>query len=151
MSKIIFVNQGETCSNYDHFKVKPLGRNEDGTPVTNEKDDLSVQVNEMVDSLRCISISPDGSHLASGDQMGNVRIHDLESNKNGDIEEIKLIAAHDNEVICLAYSPVIRSSQPQPNGFPLSKERFWLASGSRDKLIHVYDSEANYETIADLE
>lgn len=63
----------------------------------------------MVDSLRCIKISPDGCHLASGDQLGNVRIHDLESiASNGEIEEIKNITAHDNEVICLAFSPAIQ-------------------------------------------
>jgi WD40 repeat protein len=62
----------------------------------------------MIDSLRCLKISPDGSHLASGDQLGNIRIHDLEKNtETGDIEEVKLIPAHDNEVICLAYSPAI--------------------------------------------
>ena len=36
--------------------------------------------NEMVDSIRCIKVSPDGRHLASGDEVGNIRIHSLETN-----------------------------------------------------------------------
>jgi hypothetical protein len=34
-------------------------------------------MNDMVDSIRCIRVSPDGHHLASGDEVGNIRIHDL--------------------------------------------------------------------------
>lgn len=107
----------------------------------------------MVDSLRCFKISPDGTHLASGDQLGIIRVHDLESMAGGDIEEIKQIPAHDSEVICLAYSPAIQPTVKDSLGssIPLTKERFWLASGSRDKLIHVFDSEANYETVNVLE
>jgi len=33
----------------------------------------------MVDSIRCIRISPDGKELASGDEVGNIRINDLET------------------------------------------------------------------------
>lgn len=113
-----------------------------------------MQFNEMVDSLRCFKISPDGSHLASGDQLGNIRIHDLEAlASNGEIEEIKQIPAHDNEVICLAFSPAIQPSVQKSLGssLPLTKERFWLASGSRDKLINVFDSEANYAPVSVLE
>lgn len=128
-----------------------MDRNDDGTLITGDKDELSLQVNDMFDSLRCFKISPDGSHLASGDQMGNIRIHDLDSSTAGDIEEIKQIPAHDNEVICLAYSPSIEPSSVKSIGSPLTKERYWLASGSRDKLIHVFDSEANYETVTVLE
>lgn len=118
-----------------------------------EKDDhISVQFNEMIDSLRCFKISPDGSHLASGDQLGNIRIHDLES-IGAEIPEVKLIQAHDNEVICLAYSPAIQPTAQKSLGssIPLTKERYWLASGSRDKLVHVFDSESNYETVTVLE
>jgi WD40 repeat protein len=52
----------------------------------NEKEEMNQQVKEMVGSLRCISLSPDGSHLASGDKLGNIRIHDLESSKAGETE-----------------------------------------------------------------
>jgi WD40 repeat protein len=67
--------------------------------------------------------------------------------------EVKMIHAHDNEVICLAYSPAISPTTLESlgSGIPFTKERFWLASGSRDKLVHVFDSESNYETVTVLE
>lgn len=148
MSKIIFINSGDKQS-FDHFKARPLDRNIDGALAATSDQQDSI-FNEMIDSLRCFRISPDGTHLASGDQLGVIRIHDLES---GDIEEIKQISAHDNEVICLAYSPAIQPTTTKSLGssLPLTKERFWLASGSRDKLIHVFDSESNYEYVSMLE
>lgn len=44
------------------------------------------------------------------------------------------------EVICLAFSPKISE-----NG------RYWLASGSRDKLITIFDSSEEYEAVAVIE
>lgn len=55
----------------------------------------------MVDSIRCISISPDGTSLASGDEVGNVRIHNL---VESELPQVKFVEAHENEVISLAYS-----------------------------------------------
>ena len=57
---------------------------------------------------------------------------------NTEIEQTKMIEAHDHEVICLAYSPMI-------------KDGYWLASGSRDKNILVFDSKNNYEAVTALE
>lgn len=44
------------------------------------------------------------------------------------------------EVICLSYSTQI-----------LKEGRYWLASGSRDKLITIFDSSEDYEAVAVLE
>lgn len=47
---------------FDHFKAKPLDRGEDGVLISTGKDDsISFQINEMIDSIRCIRISPDGT------------------------------------------------------------------------------------------
>lgn len=40
--------------------------------------------------------------------MGNIRIYEICGTK---IEQIKLIEAHDHEVICLAYSPALPLQQ----------------------------------------
>ncbi|GBL94462.1 Mitogen-activated protein kinase-binding protein 1 [Araneus ventricosus] len=75
--------------------------------------------------VRCLRISPDGRSLASGDRSGNIRIHDLEF-----VEETCKIEAHDSEVLCLEYSKPITVA---------GQEKRYLASASRDRLIHVFD------------
>ncbi|XP_060582895.1 mitogen-activated protein kinase-binding protein 1-like [Ruditapes philippinarum] len=82
--------------------------------------------------IRSIRVSPDGQHLASGDRQGNVRIHELEN-----LIEIKQIEAHESEVLCLEYSR-------WKNGPKL------LASSSRDRLIHVFDTEQQYGLLQTL-
>lgn len=76
----------------------------------------------MVDSIRCIRISPDGSELASGDEVGNIRIHSLESQE---FVQKRFMESHDSEVISLAYSSTmanssraqeLRGSAQSPNG-----------------------------------
>jgi len=94
--------------------------------------------------------------LACGDWTGNIRIHDL-SNTNTTLystyDEIQCIQAHESEVVCLDYSP-INYAQPEKNniylGMPseeqkesLGQPRYWLASGSRDRLTHIYECNAN--------
>ena len=47
--------------------------------------------------VRCIRISPNGKHLASGDRSGNIRVHELQF-----MDELCKIEAHDAEVFsCL--------------------------------------------------
>ena len=70
--------------------------------------------------VRCIRISPDGKHLASGDRAGNIRIHDMQF-----MDQLYKIEAHDAEVLSLEYS------RPE-SGLRL------LASASRDRLIHIF-------------
>ena len=74
--------------------------------------------------VRCIRISPNGKHLASGDRSGNIRVHELQF-----MDELCKIEAHDAEVLCLEYS--------LPGG---SVTNSYLASASRDRLIHVFNA-----------
>ena len=55
--------------------------------------------------MRCIRISPDGRHLASGDRAGNIRVHELQF-----MDELCKIEAHDAEVLCLEYYVADRKS-----------------------------------------
>ncbi|XP_060533650.1 mitogen-activated protein kinase-binding protein 1 isoform X2 [Cylas formicarius] len=83
--------------------------------------------------VRCIKVSPDGKHLASGDRSGNIRIHDTATMR----EQFK-IEAHDSEVLNLEYSA------PDSN-YSL------LASASRDRLIHVFDTKQGYDFVQTLD
>ncbi|XP_074041740.1 WD repeat domain 62 isoform X2 [Leptinotarsa decemlineata] len=81
--------------------------------------------------VRCIRVSPDGKHLASGDRAGNIRIHDSTTMK-----ELIKIEAHDAEVLCLEYSDTSLNL---------------MASASRDRLIHVFDMKERYEFLQTLD
>ncbi|CAL8298454.1 unnamed protein product [Arctogadus glacialis] len=91
------------------------------------------QTSETRTGLRTLCISPDGLHLASGDRMGILRIHDTEN-----MEEILNVQAHDSEILCLEYS------QPD-TGLRL------LATASRDRLIHVLDAARDYSLLQTLD
>ncbi|XP_035850289.1 mitogen-activated protein kinase-binding protein 1 isoform X2 [Sander lucioperca] len=83
--------------------------------------------------IRTLRVSPDGQHLASGDRMGVLRIHDLDS-----MEEILNVQAHDSEILCLEFS------KPD-TGLQL------LATASRDRLIHVLDAGREYSLVQTLD
>ncbi|XP_064341785.1 mitogen-activated protein kinase-binding protein 1 isoform X3 [Camelus dromedarius] len=76
--------------------------------------------------IRSVCISPNGQHLASGDRVGTLRVHELQS-----LNEMLRVEAHDSEILCLEYS------KPD-TGLKL------LASASRDRLIHVLDAGREY-------
>uniref|UniRef100_A0ABK8FRX5 MABP1/WDR62 second WD40 domain-containing protein n=1 Tax=Anopheles gambiae TaxID=7165 RepID=A0ABK8FRX5_ANOGA len=83
--------------------------------------------------VRCIKISPDSRQLATGDRSGNIRIYNLSN-----LKLITTIEAHDSEVLCLEYTNE-------------KIERRLLASASRDRLIHIFDCEANYRILQTLD
>ena len=71
------------------------------------KDQDWIDLNDMVDSIRCIRVSPDGTELASGDEVGNIRIHSLE--ESTEFAQKRFFESHDSEVISLAYSTELPS------------------------------------------
>ncbi|XP_061195023.1 mitogen-activated protein kinase-binding protein 1-like [Saccostrea echinata] len=98
------------------------------------KDVSRKPADEGKSGIRCIGISPDGRHLASGDRIGNIRVHNLRN-----MEEIIKLEAHDQEILCVHYSNLTAGPK-------------LMASGSRDRLIHVFDVDQSYnlmQTLAD--
>ncbi|XP_070835668.1 mitogen-activated protein kinase-binding protein 1 isoform X2 [Chaetodon trifascialis] len=91
------------------------------------------QADQSRAGIRTLRVSPDGQHLASGDRMGVLRIHDLDS-----MEEIMNVQAHDSEILCLEFS------KPD-TGLQL------LATASRDRLIHVLDAGRDYSLVQTLD
>ncbi|XP_062872404.1 WD repeat-containing protein 62 [Trichomycterus rosablanca] len=79
--------------------------------------------------IRVMGISPDGQHLAAGDRSGNLRIFGLQF-----MNELLRIEAHDSEILCLAFSPT-------ETGLHL------LASAGRDRLIHIFNMDDNYNLV----
>ncbi|XP_074484718.1 mitogen-activated protein kinase-binding protein 1-like isoform X1 [Sebastes fasciatus] len=91
------------------------------------------QTDQSRAGIRTLRVSPDGQHLASGDRMGVLRIHDLDG-----MEEILNVQAHDSEILCLEFS------KPD-TGLQL------LATASRDRLIHVLDAARDYSLVQTLD
>ena len=84
--------------------------------------------------VRCVRVGLDGKHLASGDRAGNIRIHELQF-----MDEICKIEAHDAEVLSLEYTKCSSRGGGQ-----------YLASASRDRLIHTFDATADYTFLQTL-
>ena len=55
----------------------PLDRREDGVIIDPAEMSLNTQGRELLHAIRCVRVAPDGSTMASGDWVGNIRIHDL--------------------------------------------------------------------------
>ncbi|CAJ1074945.1 LOW QUALITY PROTEIN: mitogen-activated protein kinase-binding protein 1-like [Xyrichtys novacula] len=91
------------------------------------------QTDQNRTGIRTLRVSPDGLHLASGDRMGVLRIHEVET-----MEEILNVQAHDSEILCLEFS------RPD-TGLQL------LATAGRDRLIHVLDSGRDYSLVQTLD
>ncbi|KAJ7344810.1 hypothetical protein JRQ81_000760 [Phrynocephalus forsythii] len=89
-------------------------------------DKADTQILDGKVGIRTVCVSPTGEHLASGDRIGTLRIHELKS-----LRELLKVEAHDSEILCLEYS------RPE-TGLKL------LASASRDRLIHVLDAGKDY-------
>ncbi|RVE45608.1 hypothetical protein evm_009721 [Chilo suppressalis] len=81
------------------------------------------------DHSLCVRVSPDGTHVASGDRSGNIWIH----SSSGSL--LHTLEAHDAEVLCLEYAASPRL----------------LASASRDRLIHVFHADKSYQILQTLD
>ena len=64
--------------------------------------------------------------------LGKLRIYEIDET----YELTHEFQAHDNEIVSLDYSPL-----------PLFSYGHLLASGSRDRLIHVYDGKKYYDIL----
>jgi len=111
-------------------------KEQDTSAAAGEKDTLYDQRN----GVRCIRISPNGKHLASGDRSGNIRVHELQF-----MDELCKIEAHDAEVLCLEYSLAGESGRKGPSAAS------YLASASRDRLIHVFNAAKHYNFLNTLD
>jgi WD40 repeat protein len=123
LEKIVYVQEEE----FPHFKQQ-IVPDSDEEVIETPPEDLEKQV-------RCVAVSPDGSHIATGDQYGYLRVYETETG-----DKLKEMLAHEQEVVCLDYSP-----------FKSDDGEFLMASGSRDRLIHVFTSAGNYEPVNHLD
>eukprot|EP00357_Protocruzia_adherens_P030928 CAMPEP_0115043006 /NCGR_PEP_ID=MMETSP0216-20121206/46605_1 /TAXON_ID=223996 /ORGANISM="Protocruzia adherens, Strain Boccale" /LENGTH=1428 /DNA_ID=CAMNT_0002425231 /DNA_START=108 /DNA_END=4394 /DNA_ORIENTATION=+ len=117
LTKLLYVGR-----DFSHLKGEKAGE-----PIRRD-------VTDPENQIRCIKCSPDGKHIAAGDQAGNIKIYDLSG-----YELLHHFEAHNNEVLCLDYSPSTHEGG------------CFLASGSRDRLMHLFDVQKSYEHFRTLD
>lgn len=102
-----------------------------GSTMQDSKENASY---DTVNGVRSIRLSPDGKQLASGDRTGNIRIYETTN-----MSQVLMIEAHDSEVLCLEFSA------QDSGGHKL------MASASRDRLIHVFDVNRDFNFLQTLD
>ncbi|CAF0967394.1 unnamed protein product [Adineta steineri] len=141
----------ETCSRTDQLalitsssdntvRFWPLNHNEiDETLMKiiylKNKNDSKQDSSESVVKVggRCIKLSLDGLSLVIGDFDGNIRAFDMIT-----FEQTACIEAHDNEILTVDF------------GQSIDMDVTFLATGGRDRFIHVFDASRNYQLITTL-
>ncbi|KAE9553110.1 hypothetical protein FO519_003663 [Halicephalobus sp. NKZ332] len=96
--------------------------------------------NDGLDSstgAKCLKLKYDGTQLAAGFKDGNLGVFDITT---AEFKKIAWIEAHDGEILCAEYS--------DPRGY---NSICILATGGRDRLIHLFDADNNYAHIQSVE
>uniref|UniRef100_A0A915BC11 Polycomb protein VEFS-Box domain-containing protein n=1 Tax=Parascaris univalens TaxID=6257 RepID=A0A915BC11_PARUN len=106
--------------------------------VSNKVERLLAKIEGLTSTVgaRSIRISPDGRHLACGCTDGNIHVYDL---MLPDLPLLAMCETHEAEVMCLEYSD------------PLTSARYLMASGGRDRFIHIYDPLNGYLQLASID
>ncbi|MCD7472936.1 hypothetical protein HAX54_014372 [Datura stramonium] len=87
---------------------------------------------------RSMAVSSDGRYLGAGDFLGNLHIFNLHTT-----DYMCIQGAHDGEILSLSFS--LQSIDAPADKFPHS--HYFLASGGKDGMIHLYDVQRNFDLI----
>ncbi|CAL5335071.1 unnamed protein product [Camellia sinensis] len=103
----------------------------------------SVELGISVPGFRSLAISSDGKHLAAGDCLGNLHVYNLYTS-----DYICVQDAHDAEILSLSFS---LSSKKDVFSEEILGSYYFLASGGRDRMIHLYDVKRNFDIIGSVD
>ncbi|GLJ41959.1 hypothetical protein SUGI_0868700 [Cryptomeria japonica] len=113
--------------------------------VRREISQKQIESEELVDlaqGFRSLAVSADGHYLAAGDRSGNLFVYNLST-----FDLLSFQEAHDAEILSLTFS---NASEKKTVGKGC-KDHCFLASGGRDRLIHIYDVNRNFDVIETLD
>ncbi|VDM98524.1 unnamed protein product [Thelazia callipaeda] len=96
---------------------------------------LGASLSDAGSGVKSLKVSPDGRHLAAGGRDGNLSVYDLTV---PDIIMIAFFEAHESDIMCMEYS------DPQ-------SVRYLLATGSRDRMVHLFDPINSYKPLASID
>ena len=100
-------------------------------------------------SPRCVAVHPMRGTVACGDRKGRLHCFDQSHRKTHTLQ------AHSSEVLTICFSPIMRQS---PDGqwsieidSVFENQLVLLASGGRDRLIHVFNALDNFSLVTTLD
>ncbi|KAL1193838.1 Cilia- and flagella-associated protein 52 [Cardamine amara subsp. amara] len=92
--------------------------------------------------FRALAVSEDGKYLAAGDCGGNLHIYDLQES-----EYTCFTDAHEAEIQSLSFSfPGLKDVDSEK----ASSSDFFLASGGKGRVIHIYDVKRNFDPVGSV-
>ncbi|KAH9672782.1 transducin/WD40 repeat-like superfamily protein [Citrus sinensis] len=103
----------------------------------------TMETSVSTQGYRSMAVSSEGKYLAAGDFDGNLHIYDLKSSDYTYIED-----AHDAEILSLSFS---LSSKKDDVLEEVTDSHYFLASGGRDRTIHLYDVKRNFDLIESID
>ncbi|CAG9531001.1 unnamed protein product [Cercopithifilaria johnstoni] len=96
---------------------------------------FGASISDTGSGVKSLKVSPNGKHLAAGSRDGNLSIYDLTTPT---MEVIAFFEAHESDIMCVEYS------DPQ-------SPRYLLATGSRDRVVHLFDPLNGYRPLASID
>ncbi|KAL1808151.1 hypothetical protein ACET3Z_025141 [Daucus carota] len=101
-----------------------------------------VMSNTRTKGFRAMAVSSDGKHLAAGDCEGNLHLYNLHTS-----DYIYIPDAHNAEILSLTFSSPTKNDSSEKD----IEVCYFLASGGRDHIIHLYDVDRNFNLIGSVE
>ncbi|XP_045793438.1 WD repeat-containing protein 62 isoform X1 [Trifolium pratense] len=131
--------QSDSSKDVEELKNELLGSSCLVSAGTFERDAVKVDLTSQ--EFRSLAVSSDGKYLAAGDCKGNLHIYNLQTS-----EYTCLQGAHDAEILTLSFT-----LSTQDISGEIAKNGYFLASGGRDCIIHLYDVERNFDLIGSVD
>ncbi|KOM37600.1 hypothetical protein LR48_Vigan03g098200 [Vigna angularis] len=129
--------QSDFSNDAEDLKTELLSSSFLVTAGTFERDAVKVHVTNG--EFRSLAVSSDGNYLAAGDSKGNIHIYNLQTSDYTCFQ-----GAHDGEILTLSFTLSTQDKE-------IVKNNYFLASGGRDCMIHLYDVKRNFDLIDSID
>ncbi|WVZ05114.1 hypothetical protein V8G54_018460, partial [Vigna mungo] len=131
--------QSDISNDAEDLKTELLSSSCLVTAGTFERDAVKADVTNG--EFRSLAVSSDGNYLAAGDSKGNIHIYNLQTSDYTCFQ-----GAHDGEILTLSFTLSTQDISKE-----IVKNNYFLASGGRDCMIHLYDVKRNFDLIDSID
>ncbi|KAG5142868.1 hypothetical protein JHK82_018563 [Glycine max] len=131
--------QSDFLKDAEELKTELLSSSCLVTAGTFERDAVKADLTNQ--EFRSLAVSSDGNYLAAGDCKGNLHIYNLHTSDYTCFQ-----GAHDAEILTLSFTLSTQDISKE-----IAKDNYFLASGGRDCMIHLYDVKRNFDLIDSID